>query len=89
MNEARQGRRWVLLTIDPAQRLADAYTSKWQETSPQRSLPEECAGHLWAMMLDAGGALRTSVVNTHPYTRGQIPNRYFSVRQRQDGVFKR
>lgn len=80
MNEARQGRRCVLLTIDPAQRLADAlHLEMAGNVATEVPLPEECAGHLWAMMLDAGGAFEDfSRQHTPVHTWSKLSkNRYF------------
>jgi anion-transporting ArsA/GET3 family ATPase len=59
---AREGRRTLVLTIDPAKRLAQAMGLETLESEPQRvDLPAalagpaaEASGELWAMMLDMG-----------------------------------
>lgn len=49
---AELGRRVVLITIDPAKRLADALGLSDLSNEPSR-VQYECSGELWAMMLDA------------------------------------
>ncbi|MDH4168912.1 MAG: AAA family ATPase [Acidimicrobiia bacterium] len=48
---ARQGRRAVVITIDPARRLADALGLDGLDNDPAR-IDLEAPGELWAMMLD-------------------------------------
>ena len=48
---ARAGRRAVVVTIDPAKRLADALGLKGLSNTPAR-IEGEWSGELWAMMLD-------------------------------------
>ena len=52
MQAAELGRRVVLITIDPAKRLADALGLSELSNEPSR-VQHECSGELWAMMLDA------------------------------------
>lgn len=52
MQAAEIGRRVVLITIDPAKRLADALGLSTLSNEPSR-VQHECSGELWAMMLDA------------------------------------
>ena len=62
---ARRGRRVVVLTIDPAKRLADALGVDELGSEPQRiELDGRCAGELWAMMLDTAAAF-TAVVRRY------------------------
>lgn len=80
MAEARSGRQCVLLTIDPAQRLADALHLKMQgNIATKVLLPKTCSGSLWAMTLDAGEALAAfSQQHTSPQTWNNLKdNRYF------------
>jgi len=51
---ARQGRRAVVVTIDPAKRLADALGLKGLTNDPSLII-EQGTGELWAMMLDTKG----------------------------------
>ena len=64
---ARRGRRVVVLTIDPAKRLADALGVDELGAEPQRidtaGLGAD-GGELWAMMLDTASAF-TAVVRRH------------------------
>jgi anion-transporting ArsA/GET3 family ATPase len=51
---ARLGRRAVVVTIDPAKRLADALGAAGQLTNEPTLIPlDDCPGQLWALMLDA------------------------------------
>ena len=50
MQAAEIGRRVVLITIDPAKRLADALGLSDLSNEPSR-VQHECSGELWAMML--------------------------------------
>ena len=49
---AEQGRRVVVVTIDPAKRLADALGLAGGLTNEPARLPIDAAGELWATMLD-------------------------------------
>jgi anion-transporting ArsA/GET3 family ATPase len=81
---ARRGRRVVVLTIDPAKRLADALGV--DELGPEPSQIELDGGEvidggeLWAMMLDTAAAF-TAVVRRYATTREQaeriVANRFF------------
>ncbi len=55
LDAAAAGRRVVVVTIDPARRLADALgLVDGLAASPQRiGLPDDVSGQMWAMMLDA------------------------------------
>ncbi len=80
MHQARQGKRCMLLTIDPAQRLADAlHLSMVGNLASSVPLPKECAGKMWAMMLDATLAFETfSKQHTSEKTWHTLStNRYF------------
>jgi anion-transporting ArsA/GET3 family ATPase len=62
---ARRGRRVVVLTIDPAKRLADALGIDELGPEPQRiALDGRGEGELWAMMLDTAAAF-TAVVRRY------------------------
>ncbi|HEY4610131.1 MAG TPA: ArsA family ATPase [Ilumatobacteraceae bacterium] len=52
LQAARQGRRCVVVTIDPAKRLADALGVPGQLTNDPVQLDAEGPGQLWALMLD-------------------------------------
>lgn len=57
LEAARAGRRAVVVTIDPARRLADALgLSDGLASSPQRIELPDAPGELWAMMLDTAAA---------------------------------
>jgi len=60
---ARRGRSVVVVTIDPARRLADALGLTEGLTSTPQRVPTG-PGELWAMMLDADEMFRT-VINEH------------------------
>ena len=80
MSEARSGRQCVLLTIDPAQRLADALHLKMKgNVATKVLLPETCPGSLWAMTLDAGEAFEAfSQQHSSTQTWNTLKdNRYF------------
>jgi anion-transporting ArsA/GET3 family ATPase len=65
LDTARRGRRVVVVTIDPARRLADALGLPDGLTgTPQRVPVETGDGELWAMMLDAS-AMFERVVRRH------------------------
>ncbi len=51
MEGARQGRRSVVVTIDPAKRLADALGLEGLSNEPSR-IDGDWSGELWALMLD-------------------------------------
>lgn len=57
MEAARSGRRAVVVTIDPARRLADALgLDGGLAAEPQRIALDDAPGELWAMMLDTAVA---------------------------------
>jgi hypothetical protein len=57
LEEARLGRRAVVVTIDPARRLADALgLADGLAPEPQRIDLPDAPGELWAMMLDTAAA---------------------------------
>ena len=90
MAEARAGKRCVLLTIDPAQRLADALHLQMEgNIATEIPLPEDCNGQLSAMMLDAGQAFDDfSRQHTSPPTWNKLAdNRYFQfAKQKMGGI---
>jgi anion-transporting ArsA/GET3 family ATPase len=51
LHGARRGRRCVVVTIDPAKRLADALGLEGLTNSPSK-IDGDWSGELWAMMLD-------------------------------------
>ena len=65
---ARRGRRVVVLTIDPAKRLADALGVDELGPEPRRieldGVTDDASGELWAMMLDTAAAF-TAVVRRY------------------------
>ncbi len=65
---ARRGRRVVVLTIDPAKRLADALGVDELGPEPSRidlgAVVDDASGELWAMMLDTAAAF-TAVVRRY------------------------
>jgi len=78
---ARRGRRAVVVTIDPARRLADALGLPGGLTGdPQRVPIEDAPGGLWATMLDSP-AMFERVVRQHAATAEQadriVANRFF------------
>jgi anion-transporting ArsA/GET3 family ATPase len=79
---ARTGRRVVVVTIDPARRLADALGLPGGLTGdPQRiELDQAVPGELWAMMLDTP-AMFERVVRTHAVDEEQaariVQNRFY------------
>ncbi|HEY0520440.1 MAG TPA: ArsA family ATPase [Ilumatobacteraceae bacterium] len=52
LQAARDGRRCVVVTIDPAKRLADALGVPGRLTNDPIRLPNKGPGQLWALMLD-------------------------------------
>lgn len=69
---ARAGRRVVVVTIDPARRLADALGLPGGLTGePQRIEAPELSGELWAMMLDTP-AMFERVVRRHAADDEQV-----------------
>jgi anion-transporting ArsA/GET3 family ATPase len=78
---ARAGRRVVVVTIDPARRLADALGLSGGLTGdPQRIPLADAPGELWAMMLDTP-AMFERVVRTHATDEAQasriVQNRFY------------
>jgi anion-transporting ArsA/GET3 family ATPase len=70
LQAARLGRRVVVVTIDPARRLADALgLPAGLGAEPQRIELDE-AGELWAMMLDSGAAF-DALVRRHAVDEDQ------------------
>ena len=61
LDGARQGRRAVVVTIDPAKRLADALGLETLPNAPHR-IEGEWPGELWALMLDTKGTFDSLVV---------------------------
>lgn len=55
LHAARLGRRVVVITIDPARRLADALGVPGELGNEPVRLPIEADGELWALMLDPAG----------------------------------
>lgn len=80
LRAAGDGRRVVVVTIDPAKRLADALGLDGGLTGEPRRIPIDAPGELWAMMLDAP-AMFERVVRSHAADRGQaeriVRNRIF------------
>jgi anion-transporting ArsA/GET3 family ATPase len=73
LEAARRGRRAVVVTIDPARRLADALgLEDGLAAEPQRiDLGAEVTGELWAMMLDTAATF-DGLVRTHAESPGQV-----------------
>jgi anion-transporting ArsA/GET3 family ATPase len=73
LEAARRGRRAVVVTIDPARRLADALgLSDGLASEPQRiELDDETTGELWAMMLDTAATF-DGLVRSQAETDEQI-----------------
>ena len=62
---ARQGRRAVVVTIDPAKRLADALGLEGLSNTPSR-IEGDWPGELWAMMLDTKSTFDALVAKHAP-----------------------
>src|SRR5438067_3065100 len=62
---ARQGRRSVVVTIDPAKRLADALGLESLSDAPSR-IEGDWPGELWALMLDTKSTFDALVVKYAP-----------------------
>lgn len=79
---ARKGRRVVVVTIDPAKRLADALglSTELGNEPHQIVSPPTAPGQLWAMMLDTQATFN-EVVRTHSADKEQVErimsNRFF------------
>jgi anion-transporting ArsA/GET3 family ATPase len=70
LEAARRGRRVVVVTIDPARRLADALgLDEGLSSEPQRI--EVASGELWAMMLDTAATF-DGLVRTHADDADQV-----------------
>lgn len=70
LEAARRGRRVVVVTIDPARRLADALgLGDGLSSEPQRI--EAASGELWAMMLDTAATF-DGLVRTHADDADQV-----------------
>jgi anion-transporting ArsA/GET3 family ATPase len=81
LEAARTGRRAVVVTIDPARRLADALgLPDGLRSEPQRIQRDDLAGELWAMMLDTP-AMFDRVVREHATDPDQarriVENRFY------------
>jgi anion-transporting ArsA/GET3 family ATPase len=63
---ARRGRRSVVVTIDPAKRLADALGLGGTLTNAPRRIDGEWPGELWALMLDTKTTFDNLVVTYAP-----------------------
>jgi anion-transporting ArsA/GET3 family ATPase len=72
LEAARRGRRAVVVTIDPARRLADALgLPDGLASSPQRIELDDASGELWAMMLDTAATF-DGLVRTHADSPEQV-----------------
>ena len=67
MEGARQGRRSVVVTIDPAKRLADALGLESLSDKPSR-IDGDWPGELWALMLDTKSTFDALVLKYAPST---------------------
>ncbi len=79
LEAARAGRRAVVVTIDPAKRLADALGLEGLTGTPSR-IEGEWAGELWALMLDTKSTFDDLVVaNASSPEQGQriLQNRFY------------
>src|SRR5205085_3012157 len=75
---ARDGRRAVVVTIDPAKRLADALGLESLSNEPSR-IEGEWPGELWAMMLDTKSTFDALVLKYAPsrsQAEGILRNRF-------------
>jgi anion-transporting ArsA/GET3 family ATPase len=76
---ARAGRRTVVVTIDPAKRLADALGLEGLTNTPSR-IDGDWPGELWALMLDTKGTF-DDLVTKHAATSDQaeriLANRFY------------
>jgi len=76
---ARQGRRAVVITIDPARRLADALGLAGLSNNPAR-IELDAPGELWAMMLDTKSTFDDLVARysgDEAQARGITTNRFY------------
>src|SRR6266480_4898333 len=79
MEGARQGRRAVVVTIDPAKRLADALGLQSLADTPSR-IEGEWPGELWALMLDTKSTFDALVAKYAPspeQAEGILHNRFY------------
>jgi len=79
LEAARRGRRTVVVTIDPAKRLADALGLKGLTNDPTL-IPFEGSGQLWAMMLDTKSTFDALVAQYAPNARQAasiLENRFY------------
>lgn len=83
IDAARRGRRVVVVTIDPARRLADALGLPGGLTGEPQRLPTDRrtgSGEMWAMMLDTP-AMFERIVRRHAVTADQanriVANRFY------------
>ncbi|MBV8305080.1 MAG: ArsA family ATPase [Acidimicrobiia bacterium] len=79
MEGARQGRRAVVVTIDPAKRLADALGLESLADTPTR-IEGEWPGELWALMLDTKSTFDSLVFKYAPsnsQAEGILRNRFY------------
>jgi anion-transporting ArsA/GET3 family ATPase len=76
---ARLGRRAVVVTIDPAKRLADALGLEALDNTPHR-IAGEWSGELWALMLDTKSTfdnLVTRYAGSPEQAEGILDNRFY------------
>src|SRR6266567_1080458 len=79
MEGARQGRRAVVVTIDPAKRLADALGLETLSDAPTR-IDGDWPGELWALMLDTKSTFDSLVAKyagSSDQAEGIIHNRFY------------
>ena len=79
MQGARQGRRAVVVTIDPAKRLADALGLESLADTPTL-IDGDWSGELWAMMLDTKSTFDSLVLKYAPsqdQAQGILRNRFY------------
>ncbi len=76
---ARQGRKAVVVTIDPAKRLADALGLEGLTNTPSR-IEGDWPGELWAVMLDTKGTFDALVrrhAGSEEQASGILDNRFY------------
>jgi len=79
MRGAEHGRKSVVVTIDPAKRLADALGLRGLSNSPKR-IDGPWPGELWAMMLDTKStfdALVAKYAGSEEQSEGILANRFY------------
>jgi anion-transporting ArsA/GET3 family ATPase len=79
LEAARRGRRAVVVTIDPAKRLADALGLESLNNTPNR-IEGDWPGELWAMMLDTKStfdSLVATYAETPEQAAGILENRFY------------